>query len=89
MTLYLVGVGIAVVVLAFAFAASASRLRLRPIPAVQPRPVTFRSIRVLQSDDDIREVAQRARERERLIAYEADRRAAHFDELTRAPEWRR
>jgi hypothetical protein len=75
---------VGVAVLASAVAAAIGFARHRPGAAVslQPRPETYRSIRILQNDDEIREVARRAYERERFIAREADRRGAHFRQLT-------
>jgi hypothetical protein len=76
-------VGVAVLVSAFAAAVGFVRYRPNPGVALQPRPETYRSIRILQSDDEVRDVARRAYERERFIASEADRRGAHFHQLTR------
>jgi hypothetical protein len=83
MTLLLVG--IVPVLFVFAAAAVTSRHRSNAIVLVEPRPVTYRSIRVLQNDQDIREVALHACERERRVAHAANRRAAHFGELARPP----
>ena len=80
MTFLLVGVAVLLVVLLAAIWFA----RHRPTAAVPlpPRPQTYRSIRVLHNDEEIRDAARRALERERLIAHEADRRGAHFRQLT-------
>jgi hypothetical protein len=80
MTYWFVGVAVLVSV----FVAAIGIARHRPAAAVplQPRPQIYRSIRVLHNDDEIRDAARRALERERLIADEADRRGAHFRQLT-------
>ena len=39
------------------------------------------NVRVLRNADEVREAAQRASERERLLAREVERRAARFDEI--------
>jgi uncharacterized membrane protein len=81
MTLLLVG--IVPVLFIFAAAVVTSRHRSNPIVLIEPRPVTYRSIRVLQDDQEVREVALHACERERRIAHAANRRAEHFGDLTR------
>jgi hypothetical protein len=60
-----------------------ARHRPTGVAALQPRPETYRSIRVLHDHDEIRDAARRAYQRERFIAREADRRGAHFRQLTR------
>ena len=57
--------------------------RPTPLDAVVPRPVVFRNIRVLHDDDEIRDLARRASEREQLIATAAGRRATRLGELAR------
>jgi hypothetical protein len=52
------------------------------VTSFQPRPEIYRNIRILHNDDEIRDVARRAYERERVIADEADRRGARFRQLT-------
>jgi ABC-type lipoprotein release transport system permease subunit len=74
--------GVAVLATVFAVAVGFALHRPTAVTALQPRPETYRNIRVLHNDDEIRDVARRAYERERLIAYEADRRGAHFRQLT-------
>jgi hypothetical protein len=60
-------------------------VRHRPtaVAPLQPRRETYRNIRVLQNDDEVREAARRAYERESFIAHAADRRADRFRQLTR------
>ena len=67
-------VGIALVVSAGAAAILLARHRPACVVSLQPRPEIFRSIRLLQDDDEIRAAARRAYERERWIAHQADRR---------------
>ena len=62
-----------------------SRGRISLEPLSQP-PVVSTNIRVLRDEAEIREVAQRACEREHMIARAAERRAAHFGELTQQPD---
>jgi hypothetical protein len=81
MTLVFVGIAAPFSVLAAAIAFA--RHRPTALVALQPRPETYRSIRVLHDHDEIRDVARRAYERERFIAREAGRRGAHFRQLTR------
>jgi hypothetical protein len=76
-------VGIAVLLSAVAGAIALARLRSPAVLPLDPRPQTYRSVRVLQNDDEIRDAARRAYEREAFIAHAADRRAARFRDLTR------
>ena len=80
MSLYVVGA--APVFFILTMAAISKRRRPAMVP-VEPRPAVYRSIRLLRNDDEVREIATQACERERLIAIEADRRARRFDALTR------
>ncbi|MCU1468591.1 MAG: hypothetical protein JWM72_4519 [Actinomycetia bacterium] len=76
-------VGVAVLVSAFAVASGFARHRAAATVSLQPRPEPYRNIRILHNDHEIRAAAQRAYERERFIAHQADRRGAHFRQLTR------
>jgi hypothetical protein len=79
MTLLFVGIASLLSVLAGAILFA--RHRPTGVAALQPRPETYRSIRVLHDHDEIRDAARRAYQRERFIAREADRRGAR--QLTR------
>ena len=76
-------IGVAVLISAFAAAIAFARHRPAAVVSLQPRPQTYRNIRVLDNDEEIRDVARRAYERERFIAHEADRRGTHFRQLAR------
>jgi hypothetical protein len=81
MTFLFVGVAVLLAVLVAAFGLA----RHRPSAAVplEPRPEAYRNIRLLHNDDEVRDAARRAYERESFIAHAADRRAARFRQLTR------
>jgi hypothetical protein len=81
MTSLFVGVAVVLAVLVAAFWLARNRPSA-PVP-LKPRLETYRNIRLLRSDDEVRDVARRAYERESLIAHAADRRAARFRQLTR------
>jgi hypothetical protein len=76
-------VGVAVLVSAFAAAIGFARHRPIAVVSLQPRHEAYRNIRILQNGDEVRDIARRAYERECFIAREADRRGAHFRQLTR------
>jgi hypothetical protein len=75
--------GVAVLLSLPAVAIGFARHRPTAVAAPQPRTESYRNIRVLHDHDEVRDAAQRAYERERFIAHEADRRSARFRELTR------
>ena len=71
---------------AVAMLALAVRSARRPEPpAIPARPAMLTHVRVLSGETEVREVAERAFDRERFIAHAAERRAAHFGELMRTP----